>query len=162
MKIISEAFNGGRIPDRFGKRGLDSNGAGIPKRSPAFRIEDAPEGTVTYAVVLDDVDSFPVCGFAWIHWTVANLKTPSLEEDASRKGGDFLQGTNSWLKSSGSEEAYGYGGMTPPDAPHTYTLHVYALDTVLNLSDGFLYNELVHAMKGHVLAEETVEGFYRN
>lgn len=55
-----------------------------------------------------------------------------------------------------------YGGMAPPDAPHIYEIHVYALETELELENGFMYNELYRKMDGHVLEQVTIKGSYRN
>ena len=43
----------------------------------------------------------------------------------------------------------------PPDADHTYTLRVYALDNHLDLAEGYFYNQLHWAMQGHLI--ETAE-----
>lgn len=162
MKIVSEAMNGGFIPDRFGKRGTQINKYGIPDCSIPFSIEDAPEKTRTFALVLEDKDAVPVCGFSWIHWIAANIKKTEIPENDSVGANDYVQGINSWFGSNGAEGALGYGGMTPPDAPHKYELHVFALDAELNLEQGFFMNELYHAMEGHVLAQTTVTGVYQN
>lgn len=161
MKIISEAMNGGIIPDKYGKRGDAKDSFGNPCLSVPFRIEDAPAGTVSYALVLDDIDSVPVCGFVWIHWIAANIKETDIFEGAS-KDADFVQGVNSCFGSNGRENSIGYIGMAPPNAPHIYTLKVYALDTELDLEEGFFYNELMHAMEGHVLAVAEAPGTYDN
>ena len=161
MKIVSAIMNGGEIPARFGKYGTEQTKDGIPTVSVPFAIEDAPAGTVSYALVLDDVDAVPVCGFTWIHWIAANIKKTELPENDSVQA-DYVQGINSWYGSCGKEAATGYGGMTPPDAPHRYSLKVYALDTELDLQEGFFLNELVHKMEGHVLAMAEAEGIYRN
>lgn len=55
-----------------------------------------------------------------------------------------------------------YGGMTPPDQPHIYELHVYAIDKMLNMEQGFLLNELYREMEGHILEEYTLKGIYEN
>ena len=107
------------------------------------------------------MDSVPVCGFTWIHWIAANI-TKTVFPEGDSTGADYVQGINSWLGTYGKEGAFGYGGMTPPDAVHTYTLRVYALDTKLDLENGFFYNALMHAMKGHVLAMAEAEGTYKN
>ena len=161
MKIISEAINGGIIPLRFGKYGTEMNGSGVPCRSVPFTIVDAPEDTASYAIELFDVDSVPVCGFVWIHWLAANIIANYVPENVSINA-DFVQGVNSWFGSDGKDASIGYGGMTPPDKPHTYTLKVYALDCKLDLQNGFFYNEMIHAMKGHVLATAEAEGIYKN
>ncbi|PWX29049.1 YbhB/YbcL family Raf kinase inhibitor-like protein, partial [Clostridium perfringens] len=48
----------------------------------------------------------------------------------------------------------------PPDKPHTYELHVFALDTLLDLKSGFNMNELYSKMNGHILEEYTLKGLY--
>ena len=55
-----------------------------------------------------------------------------------------------------------YGGMAPPNAPHVYQLHVYALDTLLNLKQGFTVNELKAAMNGHIMDQAVLKGTYTN
>lgn len=67
-------------------------------------------------------------------------------ENESQTTTDFVQGVNSWISmqdgNQSKELSSFYGGMAPPDAPHLYEIHGYALDTVLDLENGFLYNEL--------------------
>ena len=41
-------------------------------------------------------------------------------------------------------------------------LHVYALDKMLDIKQGFLLNELYHAMDGHILEQCTLKGIYEN
>lgn len=162
MKVFSEAFNGGMIPDRFGKRGKEKNRFGIPGRSIPIRIEEAPEGTLSYALILEDKDAAPVCGFSWIHWIAADITRTELPENDSGSATDYVQGINSWFGEHGREGTVGYGGMTPPDTVHTYELHVFALDKKLGLENGFFINELYHAMEGHILASIRLTGSYKN
>lgn len=162
MKVFSEALNGGVIPDRFGKRGTEQNDFGVPSRSVPVRIEDAPEGTVSYALILEDKDAAPVCGFSWIHWIAADITRKELPENDSVSATDYVQGINSWFGTYGREGATGYGGMTPPNAPHVYELQVFALDKKLGLENGFFINDLYHAMEGHILARERLTGTYSN
>ena len=55
-----------------------------------------------------------------------------------------------------------YGGMAPPDAPHIYEIHVYALDKELDLKNGFPMNQLYRQMDGHILDSYTLKGSYAN
>jgi phosphatidylethanolamine-binding protein (PEBP) family uncharacterized protein len=50
----------------------------------------------------------------------------------------------------------------PPDKPHTYEIHIFALDRSLDLQEGFYVNELYKVMEGHVLAHYTLKGIYYN
>lgn len=153
------------IQDRFGKRGTQFHASGMSTYSLPVEISGAPEGTVSYALFLEDRDAVPVCGFSWIHWLVADLTRTKLEENESIRAKDFVQGTNSMsgrLGSMNRYEAACYEGMSPPNTPHLYELHAYALDYLPNLQKGFYMNELFHAMHGHILAEASVSGIYRN
>jgi len=163
MKVTSTGIIDGIIQDRFGKGGTQFAPSGMATYSLPVGISEAPPGTVSYALFLEDKDAVPVCGFSWIHWTVAGLTRTKLEENESIHAKDFVQGTNSQSGKLGNlsrMEAACYAGMSPPDAPHLYELHAYALDFMPALKTGFYMNELFHAMHGHILAEAVVSGMY--
>ena len=131
-----------------------------------FKIEKAPEGTVSFALVLEDKDAYPVTGgFAWIYWLAANITRTELHENESQTATDFVQGSNSWTSMQGGSQNRAqssfYGGMMLPDRDHIYELHVYALDCTLDLAPGFLLNELHRAMDGHILDSYTLKGSYQ-
>lgn len=167
MKVISSGIVNGVIADKYGKHGTQHNGNGVPSCSLPLEILEAPEGTQSFALFLEDKDACPVCGgFSWVHWVAANITHTSLEENASQTATDFVQGLNSWVSIQGGQQSPElsacYGGMAPPNEPHTYELHVYALDTMLNLTNGFWFHEMFQQMEGHVLAQDTLKGVYRN
>ena len=165
MQVHTTAIENGVFHDRFGKRGSDFSPNGMPSRSIPFSISDAPAGTQSYAVVLDDKDAVTAAGFVWIHWLIADLTATSVPENDSIAAQGYTQGANSWASVLGElsiAEASAYGGMVPPNYPHRYDLTVYALDTQLNLPQGFRYNDLHYAMQGHILATASVTGTYSN
>jgi len=165
MQVHTSAIENGVFHDRFGKRGSDFSPNGMPSRSIPFSISDAPAGTQSYAVVLDDKDAVTAAGFVWIHWLIADLTATSVPENDSIAAQGYTQGANSWASVLGElsiAEASAYGGMVPPNYPHRYDLTVYALDTQLNLPQGFRYNDLHYAMQGYILATASVTGTYSN
>jgi len=165
MQVHTSAIENGVFHDRFGKRGSDFSPNGMPSRSIPFSISDAPAGTQSYAVVLDDKDAVTAAGFVWIHWLIADLTATSVPENDSIAAQGYTQGANSWASVLGElsiAEASAYGGMVPPNYPHRYDLTVYALDTQLTLPQGFRYNDLHYAMQGHILATASVTGTYSN
>ena len=167
MQIKSSGIKNGKIDAKYGKHGNDKNKNGMPTYSLPFVIENPPEGTKTFAVVLEDKDAYPVTkGFTWIHWLAANLTRHELKENESQNAKDFVQGANSWMSLQGGNQSRElssfYGGMAPPDTPHTYELHVFALDTTLKLQNGFYLNELYKEMENHILAQATLKGMYNN
>ena len=54
----------------------------------------------------------------------------------------------------------GYGGPAPPDGRHTYVFKGYALDTKLDLKEGYSKQELTDAMKGHIISEAKLTGTF--
>lgn len=155
MKVTSTGIIDGIIADEYGAKGTQFNENEMPLYSLPLKIEDAPQGTKSFAIVMEDKDAVPVCGFSWIHWLVANLTRDELLAGESQTATDFIQGVNSWISIQGDNQSIEassyYGGMAPPNAPHLYETHVYALDTLLDLKPGFYMNELYHAMDGHIL-----------
>lgn len=164
MKVLSTGIVNGYIDDKYGKRGLQKY-KGVASLSIPIEICDAPENTKCFALVLDDKDAVEVCGFTWIHWLVANLKTTALEENASETRSDIIQGVSSEhsaVSALSVEDASRYAGMAPPDKPHRYDITVYALDSELDLKNGFTYNKLWYAMKDHIIDTAVLTGIYNN
>ena len=165
MIVTSKGIINGQIEDKYGKRGTQFNENGMPTFSLPFSIEGAPQNTVSYAIVLEDKDAIPVSGgFVWIHWIAANIKRTEVLENESQSASDFIQGANSWTSMQGGQQSRElssfYGGMAPPNAPHLYELHVFALDTTLDLETGFYMNDLYKKMDGHILDQYTLKGLY--
>lgn len=73
-----------------------------------------------------------------------------------------MQGSNSdWSPLAGSwtdpRIIHRYAGPYPPDKDHVYTLTVYALDTELDLEEGYFLNEFRRAVRGHVIEEVVLD-----
>lgn len=73
MIVTSSAIKNGYFDDKYGKRGNDTEKK-VPLLSFPFEIAEEPEGTVSYAWILEDEDAVPVAGFSWIHWMAANVR----------------------------------------------------------------------------------------
>ena len=138
--------------------------ANIPKQytgdgknvSPPLRWSDPPPETKSFALICDDPDA---PRGTWVHWVLFNLPAEKrqLEESVpAQKGLDegAKQGKNDFGK-------VGYGGPSPPAGkPHRYFFKLYALDTTLDLAPEATKDQLLAAMKGHVLAEGQLMGRY--
>ena len=148
--LKSAAFQeGDTIPSRYTCDGKDV--------SPDLSWSGAPKGTESFALICDDPDA---PAGTWVHWVIFNLPAgtnglplgiPTIRElaDGSRQGiNDFHR--------------IGYGGPCPPKGPaHRYFFKLYALDTVLTLNAGATKQQLLNAMKGHVLEETKLMGRYQ-
>lgn len=167
MIVTSTGIIDGIILPQYGRHGTQFNENNIPTFSLPFKVNDVPPGTASLAIVLEDKDAYPITGgFAWIHWLAANITRYDMKDNESQTAKDFVQGRNSWTSMQGGEQSVElssyYGGMMPPDKPHIYELHVFALDVLLDLSKGFLLNELYHKMEGHILDTYTLKGTYES
>jgi Raf kinase inhibitor-like protein, YbhB/YbcL family len=162
MIVRSKGIANRIIKDEYGSKGKQFTKNGMPSRSLPLEITGEPEGTRSFAIVMEDLDAIPVCGFSWIHWTVADLTKNVLEDNESINGA-FIQGVNSYHSVASDlsiEEATGYGGPAPPDREHEYIIRVFALDTVLKMKNGFYLNDLYKKMEGHVLAHAVLTCLY--
>ena len=164
FKVVCKGIVDGHFADKYGNRGMKDY-KGMPILSPPIEFVDPPKGTVCFAIVCEDKDAAEVSGFSWIHWLAANI-THDLKEGASGNTPDIVEGVNSCVSIQGGRrpisEVSRYGGMAPPNAPHEYEIHAYALDSFLDLKKGFFINQLYRKMENHILASCTIKGWYRN
>jgi Raf kinase inhibitor-like YbhB/YbcL family protein len=154
LNVTSHLFSeGGTIPISAAYPGV-----GGENKSPELSWTNGPEGTVAYALACHDPDAPTTVGFT--HWLVYNLpgSVTSLPEGAGAsevpEGG--ISGYTDWGDSR-------WGGMAPPqgDAPHHYVFTVYALDTdQLPLDGATTYAKFRFLIRGHVLAEGSLTGFF--
>ena len=153
MKVTSSGIKNGVIDPKYGSNG-DMITDGVPLLSLPLSIENAPEGTVCYAIYMDDPDAAPLAGYNWVHWTAVNIETADIPEGFSASAGSSaVQGTNDY-------GTMGYGGPAPPDKDHNYVITVFALDKKIALEDGFAKDVFDSAIDGHVLASVTLEALY--
>ena len=149
--LISDAFaDGGPIPALY-----TADGRNI---SPPLAWQNVPDGTVSFALIMEDPDA-PLGIF--VHWVICDMPAVarSLPEDiphAETVPGKVraIQGTNSFHKA-------GYGGPDPPKGkPHRYVFTLYALDETVDLPGGLSKRQLQAAMKGHELGRAGLTGVY--
>lgn len=169
MYLSSEGIINGYIQNKYGKYAHDNEKIqGVPTISLPIEWKDLPEGTKSLALVMQDYDAVPVCGFSWIHWLVADIEPQQgqLKENASREDKTLIQGKNSLA----SKQINGllpanltdfYSGPQPPDKDHEYEITLYALDTKLNLKTGFRLNELIKAIRQHTMESASLHGIYK-
>lgn len=164
LQVFSEAFSRGAIQPQYGKLS-DDVVQGVPQRSFPLRWEGAPEGTNSFALVFIDYDNVIGEGIIWVHWLAANIPASAggLAEDAGRSG-SLLQGRNTWAFQLGDSNPVCrmYGGPAPEDRPHEYELQLYALSEMLDLQEGYYYNEFLRAIRGKVLDTAILRGVYPN
>jgi Raf kinase inhibitor-like YbhB/YbcL family protein len=139
-----------------------TQGALIPRRhtcvgenvSPALFWRDAPQGTQSFALIVEDPDA---PSGTYTHWIAYNIPPDRKELPAGiaaeKRPNGFLQGQNDFGNA-------GYGGPCPPhgDQDHRYFFRLYALDAMLSLKAGAAKDDLEAAMDGHILAKAELMG----
>jgi Raf kinase inhibitor-like YbhB/YbcL family protein len=152
LSLTSPVFaHNGSIPKNYTCQGRDI--------SPALTWKDVPEGTKSFALIVDDPDAPDPAApkRVWVHWVLYNIPPTAtgLQEaiTASTLPRGTLQGKNDWGRT-------GYGGPCPPIGRHRYFHKVYALDTVLPDLKQPTKAELEKAMSGHVIEKAELIGTY--
>jgi Raf kinase inhibitor-like YbhB/YbcL family protein len=143
MELKSDAFASGQsIPAKYTCTGKNI--------SPALMWSNAPAGTQSFALIVDDPDA-PMG--TWVHWVLYNIpsSTTSLPEATDANG--ISVGKN-------SSNHMSYDGPCPPSGTHRYFFKLYALDSTLSLSPGATKQQLLDAMKGHILAQGELMGTF--
>jgi len=143
MKLTSTSFaDNAQIPLKYSYKNENI--------SPPLSWSNIPDNTKTFAIILDDPDA-PVGD--WSHWIIFNIPNNVTHLPESIPRTSYTQGTNDFKK-------IGYDGPSPPSGTHRYVFHLYALDTKLNLTSSATKQDLLEAMKGHILAETKLTGNY--
>jgi Raf kinase inhibitor-like YbhB/YbcL family protein len=141
----------GEIPAKHTCEGAD--------HAPALAWSDAPAGTKSFALIVDDPDAPDPRApkTTWVHWVLYNVPATAdgLPEGATRANlpAGALEGRNDW-------GGAGYRGPCPPIGRHRYFHKLYALDAVLADLHAPTKAALEKAMRAHVLGEAQLVGTY--
>ncbi len=141
LTVKSSAFEHNKlIPSKY-----TCDGEGI---NPPLTIQGMPEKTKSLALILEDPDA-PAGLFT--HWVAWNIPTSGVVKEHASPGAEGLN----------SAKKRGYFGPCPPSGTHRYFFKVYALDTMLSLTQFDEREDLENAMEGHVLGRGELIGLYR-
>lgn len=149
MQVTSKAFeDGGIIPIKY-----TSHGDNV---QPDFTITGAPEGTVSYAIIMHDIEVAlaPNTGDV-THWVAFNIPSADIAEGSLPEGS--VNGNN-------IRNMPGYMGSGAPlaDRYHHYVFEFYALNANLDLPEGATREQVMEAMQGKVTAKAAYVGKYAN
>jgi Raf kinase inhibitor-like YbhB/YbcL family protein len=169
LQLTSPAFAPGTmLPEKYGRYGEDI--------SPPLEWSDPPEGTQSFALIVE-TDLRPGGGESiWIHWILYNIpaETCALPEAVTPDAAGRLPDGSQHLVNSWQELKY--GGPSPPHVSTlNYYFRLYALDTVLGPDAvegtassggtqpwvGVSKEKLLQAMEGHTLAQAELVGKYK-
>jgi len=153
FSLSSSAFaDSGAIPGLYTCQGRDI--------SPPLAWHDAPQGTKSFALIVDDPDAPDPKApkMTWVHWVLYDLPAAASGLAEAVAPSALPAGTrealNDWKRT-------GYGGPCPPIGRHRYFFKLYALDIVLPDLGKPGKTQVEAAMHGHVLAQATLIGTYQ-
>jgi len=151
LSVSSGSFaRGAPIPAHF---------AGRTGRSPQLAWSHVPSETREVAVLCEDPDAPLTQPF--VHWVVYGIppEVTELDEGLPPSGAPLSSGVTQGLNSYGSA---GWDGPEPPrgHGVHRYHFQVFALDERLDLAAPVDRDQLVRAMRGHVLGMGEVIGTF--
>ena len=128
--------------------------------SPALRWKAGPDGTQSYAVIMEDPDVSSEPPF--VHWLLYNLPADTTELSPGVPGAAALEMPEGALQGRNDRGGLGYYGPRPPkgEPAHHYHFQVFALDRQLDLPHAASRAELLEAMRGHVLVSDELVGRY--
>jgi Raf kinase inhibitor-like YbhB/YbcL family protein len=149
LLMESTAFeDGGIVPQKY---------AGRTGVQPGFTFSNAPEGTVSYAIIFHDLDVSLQGGTNDVlHWIAWNIP-------AAAKGipeGSLPAGSVTG-KNIANQNSYFGPGAPPGPRYHHYVFELYALNANLDLPDTAGRPELLAAMAGKIVAKAAYVGRFR-
>ena len=183
MEVTSPVFNdirripkehscGGKLPDAgtFAEQGYTGTET-YPNTSPQLDWSGVPEGAKTIALIVDSDQSLGTVMAHWVIWNIPGDATGlpgavATTTEVLSIGPSTMQGMN-------DDGTVGYSGPCPaavtmlwhrfgdkakPKVTFTYVFHVYALDTVLDLSPETTKETLLKAMEGHIVGGGEITG----
>ncbi len=156
---------GFRLPPLLMETDAFADGAVVPPKyvsrgdnvQPGFKFSNAPEGTVSYAIIFHDIDVSLMGGTGDVlHWIVWNIPASAggIPEGGLPEGS--VQGANI----RGANEYMGPGAPAGPRYHH-YVFELYALNANLDLPATASRPELLAAMDGKVVAKAAYVGRYK-
>ena len=143
MQIISQSFRAHQEMDQ--KFGAEHGNV-----SPSLAWSPTPIGTKTMALIVEDPDAPKSTPF--VHWVIFNIDPKDQIEE-----GKVPNGSTQGINDAGQD---GYHGPKPPSGTHHYHFRVYALNTRLNLAPGSTKDQVMRALKDHILADGEIVGLY--
>ena len=136
--------------------------------SPPLEWKEVPEGTMSFAIIADDIDHSTG---RWVQWVVYNIPADAkmLPEGIASSTPVLPDGTT---QGTNDERQPGFTGICPPpniraywsvgtEPPHRLELTIYALDVDLGLAPGATKGDVEKAIEGHILGEAKTMGKFQ-
>lgn len=144
LLMETDAFaDGGIVPVRY-------TGAG-DNVQPAFTFSNAPDETVSYALVMTDIDVAFGGPEGFMHWAAWNIPAAA---------GGIPEGG---LPDGAMQTQRGYRGPGAPPGPryHHYVFELFALNGTLDLPETASRDDIIEAVADMVVAKSAYVGRFR-
>lgn len=153
LRLYSPAFQEGQtLPQVYTGDGLDL--------SPPLQWQGVPSRGRSFCLLLEDPDA--ALG-SWLHWLLFDIPAELQQLPAGLERVAILANGARHGRCWGvhTYERLGYFGPLPPyGSVHRYRFTLRALDRRLGLSPGVTREQVNHACRDHVLAEDTLTAIY--
>ena len=130
--------------------------------SPALAWSGVPAATREFAIIVDDPDVPMPQPF--VHWVIYKIPgtakgiPENIPIDAATPMPPEIAGAIQGI--SGFKRPIWRGPAPPPGKPHRYHFTVFALDAALDLQPGLNKQQLLDAIKGHVIGQGQLIAIY--
>ncbi len=142
MILKSSAFSeGGLIPPKYTCDKQDIN--------PPLTWSDPPEGTKSFALIVDDPDA---PRGTWVHWLVCDIDSSITHIAEDSVPANAQQIKNDFRKTN-------YGGPCPPSGTHRYFFKLYALD--VEKLKGVKSSNMYDLVEKHAIEKAQLMGKYK-
>ena len=159
MRLTSSAFKDSTpIPIKF------TCSAQPSAVSPALQWTDVPKQTVSFALILHDLEPRGRGGFAdSLHWMLWNIPGSVTQLPEGVPASTELPDGTRQLTSQQAGNNVGYRGPCPPmnvPLPHHYVVELFALDVKLDLPATATRADVEKAIDGHIVGHAVLVGLF--
>ena len=157
FRIMSpDMVDGSLLPQQF------TCAAGTEAVSPPLQWMNAPRGTVSFALIVHDMEPRPQKKLDDIlHWMVWNIPATATRfpQGIPSNTADLPDGSHQTNGNPGQGGITGYRPPCPPQnvpLPHHYVFDMFALDTKVDLPETATRADLMKVMDGHILGHDSL------
>ncbi len=151
-----DLVDGSQLPQQF------TCAAGAGAVSPSLQWMNAPRGTVSFALIVHDMEPRPQKKLDDIlHWMVWNIPATATKfpQGVPSNTADLPDGSHQTNGNPGRGGITGYRPPCPPQnvpLPHHYAFELFALDTKVDLPETATRADLMKVMDGHILGHDSL------
>jgi Raf kinase inhibitor-like YbhB/YbcL family protein len=157
FRIMSpDMVDGSLLPQQF------TCAAGTEAVSPPLQWVNAPRGTVSFALIVHDMEPRPQKKLDDIlHWMVWNIPATATRfpQGVPSNTADLPDGSHQTNGNPGQGGITGYRPPCPPQnvpLPHHYAFDMFALDTKVDLPETATRADVMKVMDGHILGHDSL------